>query len=173
MCSDGHRRGGPRGIDPLPTTPIPPDTERYNGLKLNVPDARNSARPLRDPCPSRCWRHGRSLQGPRHPTGPRCCDQVFQGAVLRSRCARGAGYRRAESSKSGMVLVTTADQQSDAAIPAVFRSRLPTIDPSIIFYLEESGRTGAASPRWAGADPLDGTNHFACEGNSARGGNRA
>jgi 3'-phosphoadenosine 5'-phosphosulfate (PAPS) 3'-phosphatase len=63
-------------------------------------------------------------------------------------------------------LVTTADQKSDAAILAVFQSRLAPIDPSISFHLEESGMTGTPCGKIAGADPLDGTNHFAAGGTS-------
>jgi 3'-phosphoadenosine 5'-phosphosulfate (PAPS) 3'-phosphatase len=67
--------------------------------------------------------------------------------------------------KDARELVTTADQRSDAAILAVFRERLPRIDPTIAFELEESGRFGGSSNKKAGADPLDGTNHFAAGGN--------
>jgi 3'-phosphoadenosine 5'-phosphosulfate (PAPS) 3'-phosphatase len=67
--------------------------------------------------------------------------------------------------KFGRELVTEADRRSDAAILSVFQSRLPRIDPSISFHLEESGVRGSLSGRIAGADPLDGTNHFACGGN--------
>ncbi len=63
-------------------------------------------------------------------------------------------------------LVTTADQKSDAAILAAFQSRLPAIDPAISFHLEESGITGTPGAKIAGADPLDGTNHFAAGGTS-------
>jgi 3'-phosphoadenosine 5'-phosphosulfate (PAPS) 3'-phosphatase len=71
--------------------------------------------------------------------------------------------------KDARELVTTADENSDAAILAIFQTRLPAIDPSISFHLEESGMTGAASApgsKIAGADPLDGTNHFAAGGAS-------
>ncbi len=60
--------------------------------------------------------------------------------------------------------VTLADEKSDAAILAVFQSRLPAIDPEISFHLEESGVTGERGAKIAGADPLDGTNHFATNG---------
>jgi 3'-phosphoadenosine 5'-phosphosulfate (PAPS) 3'-phosphatase len=68
--------------------------------------------------------------------------------------------------KDAKELVTTADQKSDDAILAVFRSRLPAIDPEISFHLEESGVTGTPGAKIAGADPLDGTNHFAAGGTS-------
>lgn len=61
-------------------------------------------------------------------------------------------------------LVTTADQQSDAAILSVFQKQLTPIDPAISFHLEESGVTGTRGAKIAGADPLDGTNHFAAGG---------
>ncbi|HVW85777.1 MAG TPA: inositol monophosphatase family protein [Bryobacteraceae bacterium] len=67
--------------------------------------------------------------------------------------------------KHGKELVTEADQRSDAAILAVFRSRFPEIDAGISFHLEESGETGGSTARRVGADPVDGTNHFACGGN--------
>ncbi len=66
--------------------------------------------------------------------------------------------------KDATELVTQADQRSDAAILALFRSRFGALDPTISFRLEESGATGPLSPRWVGADPLDGTNHFAAGG---------
>lgn len=68
------------------------------------------------------------------------------------------------SYKDATELVTSADQASDAAIRQILEARVPAIDPSISLVLEESG--GAAQPgrREVGADPLDGTNHFACGG---------
>ncbi|HEY4084574.1 MAG TPA: inositol monophosphatase family protein [Bryobacteraceae bacterium] len=68
------------------------------------------------------------------------------------------------SYKDEKELVTTADQKSDAAILAVFQERLPAIDPEISFHLEESGITGNRGAKIAGADPIDGTNHFAAGG---------
>jgi len=68
--------------------------------------------------------------------------------------------------KDDRELVTTADQKSDAAILAVFQSKLTKIDPAISFHLEESGQTGDRGAKIAGADPLDGTNHFAVGGAS-------
>jgi 3'-phosphoadenosine 5'-phosphosulfate (PAPS) 3'-phosphatase len=70
------------------------------------------------------------------------------------------------SYKDEKELVTTADQKSDAAILAVFQERLPAIDPEISFHLEESGVTGNRGAKIAGADPIDGTNHFAAGGTS-------
>ena len=70
--------------------------------------------------------------------------------------------------KHGRELVTEADQRSDAAILAVFERRFPGIDPEIRFHLEESGMSGGSggsSGKTAGADPLDGTNIFACGSN--------
>lgn len=62
-------------------------------------------------------------------------------------------------------LVTEADRQSDAAILSVFRERFPGIDSTISFHLEESGVSGVLGARRVGADPLDGTSHFASGGN--------
>jgi 3'-phosphoadenosine 5'-phosphosulfate (PAPS) 3'-phosphatase len=67
--------------------------------------------------------------------------------------------------KYGRELVTTADERSDAAILALFEARFPAIDPGISFHLEESGKSAAITNKQAGADPLDGTAHFACGGN--------
>jgi 3'-phosphoadenosine 5'-phosphosulfate (PAPS) 3'-phosphatase len=67
--------------------------------------------------------------------------------------------------KDAKELVTTADKRSDAAILSVFHERLPRIGPAIAFQLEESGLFGSPSNKKAGADPLDGTNHFAAGGN--------
>jgi 3'-phosphoadenosine 5'-phosphosulfate (PAPS) 3'-phosphatase len=67
--------------------------------------------------------------------------------------------------KDATELVTQADKQSDAAILAVFRARLSKLDPAIAFRLEESGDSGSPGGKLAGADPVDGTNHFACGGN--------
>lgn len=89
-------------------------------------------------------------------------DAVTRGAreVLRVKLggALGAAYKDATE------LVTEADQRSDAAILAVFQDRFACLDPEIAFRLEESGDTGAIGRKIAGADPLDGTNHFACGG---------
>ncbi len=63
--------------------------------------------------------------------------------------------------KDAKELVTMADQRSDAAMRALFESRL---DSDIALALEESGRPEDFGDRWVGADPLDGTNHFACGG---------
>ena len=67
--------------------------------------------------------------------------------------------------KHGRELVTEADKRSDAAILRIFIARFPAIDPEICFHLEESGTTGVASQKIAGADPIDGTNVFACGSN--------
>jgi 3'-phosphoadenosine 5'-phosphosulfate (PAPS) 3'-phosphatase len=68
--------------------------------------------------------------------------------------------------KDAKELVTMADKKSDAAILSVFSARLRLIDPAISFHLEESGVTGTPGAKIAGADPLDGTNHFATGGTS-------
>ncbi len=67
--------------------------------------------------------------------------------------------------KDAKELVTAADERSDAAILAVFREKLTAIDPEISFQLEESGISGDNASKRAGADPIDGTVHFACGGN--------
>ena len=89
-------------------------------------------------------------------------DAVTRGAVEVLR-ARLQGNIHA-SYKDAKELVTVADRRSDEAMSAVFASDLRRLDPSIAFRLEESGATGDASSHWVGADPLDGTNHFACGG---------
>lgn len=66
--------------------------------------------------------------------------------------------------KDATELVTEADKRSDAAMVRVFASGLHKIDASISFRLEESGLSGAEGDQWVGADPLDGTNHFAAGG---------
>lgn len=81
-------------------------------------------------------------------------------AVLDVRCA---GNLKTQL-KSGRELVTEADQRSDSAILSVLLDRLPAIDASISFHLEESGVHGSGSAKRVGADPIDGTNHFACGG---------
>lgn len=72
----------------------------------------------------------------------------------------GASYKDATE------LVTVADKRSDAAIRQVFETQLRAIDPTIAFRLEESGASGEQGRHWVGADPLDGTNHFASGGAS-------
>jgi 3'-phosphoadenosine 5'-phosphosulfate (PAPS) 3'-phosphatase len=67
--------------------------------------------------------------------------------------------------KDATELVTEADQQSDAAILSVLTRRFRDVDPSISFHLEESGVAGAPGRKRVGADPLDGTSHFATGGN--------
>jgi 3'-phosphoadenosine 5'-phosphosulfate (PAPS) 3'-phosphatase len=70
-------------------------------------------------------------------------DAVLAGAaaILKVRGCCNLGVRI----KSGRELVTAADEASDAAILSVFQLRLTALDPSISFYLEESGATAAAS----------------------------
>jgi 3'-phosphoadenosine 5'-phosphosulfate (PAPS) 3'-phosphatase len=89
---------------------------------------------------------------------------VLSGAreVIAVRLAGDVGARY----KDAKELVTMADQKSDAAILAVFQARLPAMDREISFHLEESGVTGTPGAKIAGADPLDGTSHFAAGGTS-------
>src|SRR5689334_21020128 len=89
-------------------------------------------------------------------------DAVMLGAAEVLAVRLGGGV--AASYKDSTELVTTADRKSDAAILAAFRSRFPAIDPEISFHLEESGFTGTPGRKRAGADPIDGTNIFACGG---------
>jgi len=77
---------------------------------------------------------------------------------------RRAGFLSARF-KYGKELVTAADERSDAAILSVFQSGFPALDPAIAFRLEESGGPASFSGKEVGADPLDGTSHFACGGN--------
>jgi 3'-phosphoadenosine 5'-phosphosulfate (PAPS) 3'-phosphatase len=66
--------------------------------------------------------------------------------------------------KTGSELVTEADDRSDAAMLAILTPRLRAIDPAISVRLEESGSSGPQAHRHVGADPLDGTSHFAAGG---------
>ncbi len=68
--------------------------------------------------------------------------------------------------KDATELVTEADKRSDAAMLSIFASKLHRIHRSISFRLKESGLSGTESNHWVGADPLDGTNHFAAGGSS-------
>ena len=68
--------------------------------------------------------------------------------------------------KDATELVTQADRRSDEVMLRIFEERFGKLDPSISFKLEESGVTGTQGARWVGADPLDGTNHFAAGGTS-------
>jgi 3'-phosphoadenosine 5'-phosphosulfate (PAPS) 3'-phosphatase len=93
---------------------------------------------------------------------------VLNGAVLAGGVAVLEVQRRGSigaNYKDATEIVTDADRASDAAILGVFQRRFPAIDPSISFHLEESGVTGTPGRRRAGADPLDGTAHFAAGGN--------
>ncbi len=67
--------------------------------------------------------------------------------------------------KDARELVTAADERSDAVILKVLGERIPAIDSEISFQLEESGVTGTGDDKRVGADPLDGTTHFAAGGN--------
>jgi 3'-phosphoadenosine 5'-phosphosulfate (PAPS) 3'-phosphatase len=89
-------------------------------------------------------------------------DAVLAGGreILAARLAGNVEARY----KDAKELVTVADQRSDAAILEVFQTRLSAIDVAISFHLEESGVTGKPGAKVAGADPLDGTNHFAADG---------
>ena len=91
-------------------------------------------------------------------------DAVLAGAASILEVRRSG--RIAASYKDRTELVTEADRQSDAAILAVFRERFPKIDSSISFHLEESGMAGVPGSKRVGADPLDGTSHFASGGTS-------
>jgi len=90
------------------------------------------------------------------------CAAVLAGAervlAVRQSGSIIAGYKDARE------LVTEADRQSDAAMLAVFRAECPAIDPTLSYHLEESGLSGGDSARRIGADPLDGTSHFASGG---------
>lgn len=89
-------------------------------------------------------------------------DAVLAGGreILAARLAGDVEARYKDATE----LVTVADQRSDAAILGVFQSRFGVIDGEISFHLEESGVTGKPGRKVAGADPLDGTNHFAAGG---------
>jgi len=63
-------------------------------------------------------------------------------------------------------LVTAADHASDSAIRKILESRLPLIDPELTIVLEESGGAALPGRKEVGADPLDGTNPFACGSSS-------
>jgi 3'-phosphoadenosine 5'-phosphosulfate (PAPS) 3'-phosphatase len=90
-------------------------------------------------------------------------DAALAGATAvvgaRRRGAVAARYKTAAE------LVTDADEASDAAMLAILRPKLADIDPSITIRLEESGLSGDQAHRHVGADPLDGTSHFAAGGN--------
>jgi 3'-phosphoadenosine 5'-phosphosulfate (PAPS) 3'-phosphatase len=66
--------------------------------------------------------------------------------------------------KTAAELVTVADEASDAAMRAILEARLAELDPSITLRLEESGSVRPQASRNVGADPLDGTSHFAADG---------
>lgn len=89
-------------------------------------------------------------------------DAVLAGAA-RVLDTRRSGAVNAHY-KDATEMVTDADKASDAAMLAVFRARLPHVDPTMSLHLEESGISGGDSARRVGADPLDGTNHFAAGG---------
>ncbi|MFN7933346.1 MAG: inositol monophosphatase family protein [Bryobacteraceae bacterium] len=85
-----------------------------------------------------------------------CMAGALEVLAVRQSGSVGAKYKDATE------LVTEADQRSDAAICRIFAQRLP---PTVSYTLEESGSSGPRGAQWVGADPLDGTNHFACGGN--------
>ncbi len=84
-----------------------------------------------------------------------CLAGALEVLGVRQSGAVGAAYKDAKE------LVTEADKRSDTAIRSLFAARLPA---GVSYTLEESGSSGPRGDRWAGADPLDGTNHFACGG---------
>lgn len=85
-----------------------------------------------------------------------CLAGALEVLAVRQSGAVGAKYKDATE------LVTEADHRSDNAIRRIFAQRMPA---SVSYTLEESGSSGPRGAHWAGADPLDGTNHFACGGN--------
>lgn len=84
-----------------------------------------------------------------------CLAGAREVLAVRQSGSVGAKYKDAKE------LVTQADQRSDDVIRRIFAERLP---PTVSFTLEESGSSGPRGAHWAGADPLDGTSHFACGG---------
>jgi 3'-phosphoadenosine 5'-phosphosulfate (PAPS) 3'-phosphatase len=97
----------------------------------------------------------------------RICDVLIEAVLAGGTqvlAVQGRGSIEARY-KDATELVTDADQQSDAAILSTFQSQFPAIDPEISFHLEESGIAGTLGRKWVGADPLDGTSHFAAGGN--------
>src|SRR5262245_11670400 len=90
-------------------------------------------------------------------------DAVLAGArcVLDARRTGSVGTRY----KTAAELVTDADEQADAAMRAILEARLHALDAGISLRLEESGSSGSPGRRHVGADPLDGTSHFAAGGN--------
>jgi 3'-phosphoadenosine 5'-phosphosulfate (PAPS) 3'-phosphatase len=84
-----------------------------------------------------------------------CLAGALEVIAVRRSGAVGARYKDAKE------LVTDADRRSDEVIRRIFADRLPL---GVSFTLEESGSSGPCGNRWVGADPLDGTNHFACGG---------
>jgi 3'-phosphoadenosine 5'-phosphosulfate (PAPS) 3'-phosphatase len=79
---------------------------------------------------------------------------------------RRAGLAEAHY-KDAKELVTEADQRSDAAMRRLFEEELPSIqDPAnpVELHLEESGISQTGSGVRIGADPVDGTSHFAAGG---------
>ncbi len=94
--------------------------------------------------------------------------EILTGAVLAGGAQVMHVQRRGSLNaryKDATELVTEADQQSDAAILRVLKDGFAAIDPSVSFHLEESGIAGTLGRKWVGADPLDGTSHFAAGGN--------
>jgi 3'-phosphoadenosine 5'-phosphosulfate (PAPS) 3'-phosphatase len=89
-------------------------------------------------------------------------DAVLAGAARVLEVRRGGSL--GASYKDATELVTEADRESDAAMLAILKGRCSAIDPSISFHLEESGVTGTPGRCRVGADPLDGTSHFASGG---------
>ena len=85
--------------------------------------------------------------------------RVRRDALTTLRYKAAAGHGAGE-------LVTLADERSDAAMSAVFERHLSRLSPAVGWHLEESGLRGAGDQsRRVGADPLDGTQHFASGGN--------
>jgi 3'-phosphoadenosine 5'-phosphosulfate (PAPS) 3'-phosphatase len=90
-------------------------------------------------------------------------EAVLAGAreVVRTRASGSIGARFKDPTE----LVTEADMRSDAAMLAVFNARRGDLDPAVSMRLEESGVIGTPGAKRIGADPLDGTSHFAAGGN--------
>jgi 3'-phosphoadenosine 5'-phosphosulfate (PAPS) 3'-phosphatase len=91
-------------------------------------------------------------------------EAVLAGAAEVIRVKRSGELMAAY--KDATELVTSADQASDTAMRAVLERRLAAIDPGISLVLEESGGSVVPGRKEVGADPLDGTNPFACGSSS-------
>ena len=143
-----------------PAARLPPVREhgrssRRNGMMptpLDVPVSRHQARSLRNHHADRRRRHGRGLQGARHPTRPHRRHQEGAGALQRTLRARGARDRRLEPSSCLLALSTSGRTTWSWSTSKGSRSR--ALSSSMTRWRSRGRSSMPSTPRTAAASSI-------------------